>query len=147
MDIALRTGEDDQALALANQLAAKVPGSSPAHSVIVQVLQRRDPEQAIAHVAGLLQEATGDASRDTLEAWLALLEDGAGHAAQAVARWESLGARRIPSMLPLPPASPPPGRPPGSRRGCAARRLLGGSGVGLGWAGDYPRVTGVHTGV
>ena len=112
MDIALRTGEDDQALALAKELAAKVPGSSAAHSVIVQVLQRRDPEQAIAHVAGLLEEAGDDASRDTLGAWLALLEDGAGHAARAVARWESLGAKRIPSMLPLPPASPPPGETP-----------------------------------
>src|SRR5690606_38540287 len=100
-------GDEDAALALARELAARVPGSGAAHAVIVQVLQRRDPADAVAHVAGLLQEATDERARDALEAWLALLEDAAGRCSEAAARWEAIGARRAPSQLPLPPVSLP----------------------------------------
>ena len=108
MGVALQAGAEEEALELARQLAARFPGNGPAHSVIVQVLQRRDPDEAVAHVAGLLDEAQDDQARDALTAWLALLEDGAGRYAEAAARWEALGARRAPAMLPLLPASPPP---------------------------------------
>ena len=107
MGVALQAGDEDAALALARELAARVPGSGAAHAVIVQVLQRRDPADAVAHVAGLLQEATDERARDALEAWLALLEDAAGRCSEAAARWEAIGARRAPSQLPLPPVSLP----------------------------------------
>ncbi|MGJ4803154.1 tetratricopeptide repeat protein [Luteimonas sp. SDU82] len=107
MAVALRSSDEDEALSCAHALAARVPGSAPAHSVIVQVLQRRDPAQAVAHVSALLPQASDERQRDTLGNWLALLEDGAGLRAEAAARWEALCARRVSSMLPLPPVSLP----------------------------------------
>ena len=107
MGAALQAGDEDEALALARTLAARVPGGGRAHSVIVHVLQRRDPAQAIAHVEGVLQDTSDEQTRDALSAWLARLEDGAGRYAEAAARWEAVGAKRAPAMLPLPPVSLP----------------------------------------
>lgn len=107
MRVAMRVGEDDTALALARELAARVPDSGAAHSVIVDLLQRRDPGDAVAHVSGLLEQAGSDGARQVLTARLALLEDAAGRHADAVARWEALAALRAPAQLPLPPVSLP----------------------------------------
>ena len=107
MRLAMHGGEQDTALALARELAAQVPDSGAAHSVIVEVLQRRDPGEAVAHVAGLLEQAGSDQAREVLTARLALLEDAAGRPADAIARWEALAALRAPAQLPLPPVSLP----------------------------------------
>jgi len=107
MRLAMRSGEEDSALALAHELAARVHDSGPAHSLIVEVLQRRDPDAAIAHVSDLLEQAGSDQAREVLSARLALLEDGAGRPAAALGRWEALAAQRAPSRLPLPPVSLP----------------------------------------
>lgn len=111
MGVALQAGDEDGALALARELAARTPDSAAAHSVIVQVLQRRDPAGAVAHVAALLEAATDASARDALSGWLALLEDGAGRYADAAMRWETLGAQRAHGLLPLHASSPLAGEP------------------------------------
>ena len=106
MRLAQRAGEAEAALALAHELAERVPGSVAAHGLIIEALRQRDPVEAIAHVEGLLARAGSQQARDALEAQLAFLEDADGRLAEAAARWEALAARRMPS-LPLPPVSLP----------------------------------------
>lgn len=112
MQLSLREGNAEAALARAKEIVARVPGHAAAQSVVVEDLRRRDPAAAVAYVRELLPNARTRASRDLLTGWLAMLEDGAGMYGEAAGHWQELAARQAPAKLPLPPVSLPPEQVP-----------------------------------
>src|SRR5690606_28478457 len=112
MQLSLREGNAEAALARAEEIVARVPGHAAAEAGVVEDLRRRDPAAAVAYVRELLPNARTRASRDLLTGWLAMLEDGAGMYGEAAGHWQELAARQAPAKLPLPPVSLPPEQVP-----------------------------------
>lgn len=107
MALHVHRNENDAAEASAKRILDITPGHAGAQAIVLEALQSRDPQAAIAHVESLLPNAVSDASRELLNGWLARAQDRAGHTADAVATWSTLAQMRAPRSLPLPPVGLP----------------------------------------
>lgn len=96
------TGESDAAEEAARRIAALDPYRPSAARYLVEALFRRDPDQAVAHVEGLLASAS-DRERLALRHWLGAVQDRAGRHTEALHTWSGLNAEQAGTRLPLPP--------------------------------------------
>jgi tetratricopeptide (TPR) repeat protein len=97
-------GDSDAAEALARRIAALDPYRPSAVQRLVAALLQRDPDQAVAHVEGLLASAS-ERERLALRHLLGSVQDRADHPADALHTWNALNAEQAGSRLPLPPRS------------------------------------------
>ncbi len=100
-------GEIGAAETSARQILDITPGHAAAQAAVLDALQSRDPQAAVAHVESLLTNAGSDASRELLNGWLARTQDHAGRHMDAVATWSSLAKAQASKLLPLPPVGLP----------------------------------------
>lgn len=94
------SGDQAGANATAERIAALQPGRTSAELRLVNDLMDRDPPAAVARVQGLLAQAPTADSRLLLQGWLALAQDRAGLAAEAVETWTALQLAQAPQRLP-----------------------------------------------
>ncbi|NUS39273.1 MAG: tetratricopeptide repeat protein [Lysobacter sp.] len=93
-------GDQAGANATAERIVALEPGRSSAELRLVDDLMERDPPAAVARVQHLLAQAPNAESRTLLQGWLALAQDRAGQAAEAVETWTALQLAQAPQRLP-----------------------------------------------
>lgn len=107
MSLHLHRGQSEAAEAEAKQILDIAPGNAAAQATVLDVLQSRDPQAAVAHVESLLEKAGSDASRELLHDWLGRVQDRAGRTMDAATTWIAQARARSPQLLPLPPVGLP----------------------------------------
>ncbi len=104
-------GEQDAAEAVAARIVALQPNRLSGQVRLVDALLARDPDAAVAHVKGVIDDAP-EAARPQLRIWLGEIQDRAGNRGDALRTWLDLQAELAPQRLPLPPqAKAPPSWP------------------------------------
>ena len=101
MAIQTTTGDAPGADATAQRILELEPGRRSAETRVLSQLLDRDPAAAVARCRELLARAADPAVQRMLRGWLAMAQDNAGQAAEAVATWSALHAEVAPRQLPL----------------------------------------------
>ncbi len=97
-------GHQDDAIATARTIAARVPDNMLAHTQLLDVLADRDPEQAVAYLRELEEAGdTADGGRARMiQGWMSMALDRAGRTDEAAAAWTRMHADWAERLLPLP---------------------------------------------
>jgi len=107
MAIQNATGDADGADATARRILELEPGRRSAETRVMDQLLQRDPPGAVARCRELLARAGDPTVQRMLRGWLAMAQDNAGQAADAVETWSALHAEAASRQLPLwTPATP-----------------------------------------
>ncbi len=104
-------GDTDAVDALAQRIIAIEPGRSSAEMRVLDRMIRDRPEDAIAHIEGLIAKAGDDEAKRGLMPWLGYAQDRAGRYDEAAGTWIALNASEATARWPL--TSPGPAGPVG----------------------------------
>lgn len=94
-------GDTDAVDALAQRIVAIEPGRSSAEMRVLDRMIRDRPEDAIAHIEGLIAKAGDDEAKRELMPWLGYAQDRAGRYDEAAGTWIALNASEATARWPL----------------------------------------------
>jgi Flp pilus assembly protein TadD len=94
-------GDEAGADATAQRILALEPGRRSAETRVLNQLLERDPAAAVQRCRDLLARASDPRARRLVQGWLAMAQDAAGQAADAVQTWSELQAEVVARSLPL----------------------------------------------
>ena len=107
MALQAQAGDAAGADATADRILTLEPGRRSAEIRVLDRLLKTDPAAAVVRCRELLARAAQPDVRRMLQGWLAMAQDNAGQAADAVASWSALQAELAPQRVPLwTPGSP-----------------------------------------
>jgi Flp pilus assembly protein TadD len=104
-------GDTEAVDALAQRIIEVEPGRTSAEMRVLDRLIRDQPENAIAHIEGLIAKAGDDEAKRGLMPWLGYAQDRAGRYDEAATTWIALNASEASVRWPL--TSPGPAGPVG----------------------------------
>lgn len=85
------------------------PGNIAAQGRLLDVLMRRDPQEALRHVEALQEVPRDRQLKRMVRGWLALASNGAGEFDRAAGIWAELHAEMADQLIPLPAVGPAEG--------------------------------------
>lgn len=103
-----RSGDAAATRAAAERLLQAVPDHPAGQQFLVESLLLEDPDAALARARQILHDAAEGAERDTVGSWIGRLLDRIGRHAEAVAQWQALHERHLPSRVQPPALAPAP---------------------------------------